>query len=271
MAILDKVQKADEIDPTKPNPLKILLIGASGTGKTTGATTLPGRKLLIDLDGRSDCVAGFKNLSILKLLDANPNQPLAWFELEKLRDEIWSQVRQNKFPYDSLIVDGITALCKFAMNWALMLSGADGKMMSKSPGGGPSRPHYSPAMFALDRWINSILALPINILFTTHEELFEDEHLQTLTFYPKITGKLRTELANWFNESYLTTTTKGVNKIKYLWYTISGGDRRPFVKNSLNPLGKYWNDPIELDFDKKPNGFELLLEKRYGKEKEVKK
>ena len=140
--------------------------------------------------------------------------------------------------------------------------------MQRSPGGGPAQPHYMPAMFKTDRFINSILALPLNILFTAHEELFEDEHLKTLTFYPKITGKLRTEIGNWFNETYRCTTLKGSSEtIKYFFQTVGGGDRKPYIKSALNQLGRYWKDPVEINFNQPLKGFEVLLEKRFGKEK----
>ncbi len=243
------------------------MVGASGTGKTTAATTLPGKKLLIDLDGRADSLVGFPDLDIYKLVEPNPTQPKAWLELEALKEEIWSKVRQEKLPYNSLVVDGISSLCRIAMNWSLLLTGAGGKLMQRSPGGGPAQPHYMPAMFKIDRFINSILALPLNILFTAHEELFEDDHLKTLTFYPKITGKLRTEIGNWFNETYCTTTSRGAGgQTRYFFQTTSSGDRRPYIKSALNQLGRYWKDPVELDFDQPLKGFELLLEKRFGKE-----
>ena len=274
MSLLNDVQPADKINPATDLKLKVLLVGDSGTGKSTGATTLPGKKLLIDLDGRSESLAGFPNLDIIKIVEKAPNNPRAWLDLEALKEEIWSAIKTNKFGYDSLIVDGISAMCKISMNWSLLLTGSDNKLMNRSPGGGPAQPHYMPAMFRIDRVINSLLALPIHILFTAHVELFEDEHLKTLTYYPKITGKMRTEVANWFNESYLTKTLKGGGgNTKYIWLTQSTGDRVPFIKSSLNQLGKYWTDPIEVDFDQSIKGFEMLIEKRFNQEltKETKK
>lgn len=269
MSILTEEQPKSKAQTLENFKIKALLIGASGTGTTTGAMTLPGRKLLIDTDGRAESVQGFDNVTPITISEPTPDQPKAWFALEKLRTDIWSAVRQNKFVYDSVIVDGISSMCRYAINWSLMLTGADNKLMSRGPGGGPAQPHYMPAMFKIDRFINSMLALPLNVVFTTHEELFEDKHLKTLTFYPKITGKLRTELANWFNESYLTTTIRGSDgKTKYLWQTQGGGDRRPFMKSSLNQLGRYWIDPVEIKFDKELRGFELLIEKRFGKKQE---
>jgi len=266
MSLLNNIQPAKDINPANNLKLKTLLVGASGSGKTTGSTTLPGKKLLIDLDGRSASLAGFLNLDIYQISEKDPNQPNAWLELEKLKEEIWTTIKQGKFPYDSLIVDSISSMTRFAMNWSLLLTGSDNKLMSRGPGGGPAQPHYMPAMFKMDRFINAILAFPLHICFTAHEELFEDEHLKTLTFYPKITGKLRTEIGNWFNETYLTKTIKGIEgKTKYLWQTMGGGDRRPFIKSALNQLGKYWEDPIELNFEVEPRGFELLIKKRFDK------
>lgn len=267
MGILETAQPATKVT-AQSLKLKVLLVGDSGTGKTTGACTLPGKKLLVDLDGRSESIAGIENVSVVKIIEPRPEQPRAWLDLETLKEEIWLQVRQDKFPHDSLIIDGISSMCKYAMNWSLMLTGADGKLMGRAPGGGAAMPHYAPAMNRLDRTINSLLALPINVLFTAHVDLYEDEHLKTLTFYPKIIGKLRSEISNWFNETYLTKTSRGGDgETKYYWLTKSGGDRTPFIKSALNQFGKFWNDPIAVDFNKKSKGFELLLEKRFGTKK----
>ena len=255
----EAVQKAEDIilDPSTYK-WKVFLAGASGSGKTTALTTLPGRKLVVDFDGRSTALVGIPNLDIYNCHEPEPKTPKAWQKAERLRQVILSEVRQGIFPYDSILFDGLTMMGRISLNWALTLDSGRGL------GGSPARQHYGPQMDNLAKFVLSTLALPLNIAYTGHIELIQDEHTGASKFYPKITGKLRTEVANWFNETYhcyRTEDDEGV--LRYYWQTAGSG-RAEFFKSSLNQLGKYWTDPIPIRFDDKgATGFADLFARRF--------
>ena len=73
-------------------------------------------------------------------------------------------------------------------------------------------------------------------------------------------GKTRFELESWFNESYVCTRRRGEKNAEYFWNTAGDGQWE-FCKSSLNQLGRFWNDPVRVDFSTKPTGFNLLMEK----------
>jgi len=257
--ILDRAEDAaaTQLDPEK-YLIKVYLAGDSGSGKTQVMTTMPGRKLLIDLDNRAETVVGTKNLHIVRCHEADPRSPKAWMELLAIQKQIVVDIKANDFPFESIIYDGLTMMGRIAMNWALLLDGKRGL------GGSPAQQHYLPQMDNLAKFILSSLTLPRHIGYTGHIELHEDMEDGKMKFYPKITGKLRTELPNWFNETYCCYRVQDTEgKISYRWLTAGSG-RQEFFKSSLNTLGKFWEDPILLNFDKPPVGFADLLKRRFG-------
>jgi len=260
-SILDEVKPAIEMNIGENYKIKALLVSESGAGKTQSMTTMPGKILLIDYDGRKETVAGLAHIETLDCYDPDPKSPKAWDKAEKARKEIWSQVREGKFPFDSIVEDGLTRLLRYGMNWALLLDPKRGL------GGTPAKQHYMPQMKNVSDHVLSMLALPLHYGLTAHLELVEDEEMGGMKFLPKATGKMRTEIPGWFNETYHCFREKDKEgKVKYFWTTMGSG-RWDFLKSTMNQLGKFWSDPIPLDFDKSPVGFQDLWERRF---KEVK-
>ncbi|MCK4649588.1 AAA family ATPase [bacterium] len=254
------------IDPEKYR-WKAFLAGPSGSGKTVAIATLPGKKLLVDFDNRAEAVAGIPDIKIYPIHEVDPKSPKAWQKALRLKDVIISEIRQGIFPFNAVCFDGLTMMGRISMNWALLLDNKRGL------GGSPARQHYGPQMDNLAKYVLSTLALPIHIIYTGHIELFQDEATGAQKFYPKITGKLRTEVANWFNETYYCYRTHNDDgKLCYYWQT-GGSGRQEFFKSSLNALGRYWEDPIQIDFEAEaPQGFKGLMEKRFNPtSKEVEK
>lgn len=252
--------KAEEmsLDPSTYK-WKFFLAGPSGSGKTTAIRTLPGRWLLVDFDNRAEAVLGFPNVDVYPIHEADPRSPRAWDKAIRLKDVVASEIRQGIFPYDGVMFDGLTMLGRISMNWALLLDAKRGL------GGSPAKQHYGPQMDNLAKYVLATLAFPIHVGYTGHIELFQDEATGGQKFYPKITGKLRTEVANWFNETYYCYRRANADgKLCYYWQTAGSG-RQEFFKSSLNTLGQYWEDPVQLDFGSpEPQGFEMLWRCRFG-------
>lgn len=266
MLILDEAKKAEDLNYSTYKIRCLLSSPGSGAGKTTAASSLPGKKLLLDIDNRSESVAGWKDVEIIRCHEADPRSPRAWDRLEKIKRELWSLGRKpESFPYDGIIVDGNTALFRVCMNWSLLLDPKRGL------GGCPAQQHYGPQMKNASDWILSMLGLPCHMVFTGHEDKVEQDGGQLACWLPKVTGKLATEVPKWYNETYYcwreSQPKDGKVAHRFFWST-QGSGRREYLKSSMNQLQKYWNDPIELDFDKEFVGFEDLLIRRFGKEAE---
>jgi len=261
MSILDEAKRPEDLDPSK-HRIRALLSGNSGSGKTTSALSVPGKKLLIDLDQRGTSAIGNPDTEIVEIIEKDARSPQAWSKCEQLYKELWQQVQKKSLEYDAIIWDGITSMSRMAMNMALLLDGKRGL------GGTPAQQHYLPQMKYLTDLIKGSLGLPCHVIFTCHLELIEDREDQSYKLLPKITGKLRTEIGSWFDETYLCQRTSGKGgRAQYSWITMGTG-KFDFLKSALNQLGRYWTDPVELEVPKDFSelwGFGKLLDLRFNK------
>ena len=263
MTILERAKPAEDIGIQ--NYLNnVLLIGKSGTGKSTGsAISLPKPLLFLDYDNRSESLAGIEGIDILKVLP-NPRDPMKWREVEQITEELWTRVRNKDLKYKSVHEAGLSAMNRMAMYWALLLDPKRGL------GGSPARQHFGPQIKNLQDHIQSMIALPVNYVLEAHYNLVEDEETGETTYFPLMYGRIaRAELSGMFNECYHSFhKTDREGKQRYYWHT-SGFGRFDFMKSSLNnPAGKYWTDPIEIDLAEQVTGFQKLLELRFGREEE---
>ena len=268
--ILDKIMTEEQSKDTSLRLIKAALMGPSGSGKTASSVTLPKTEekplLLVDYDDRWETVrneveAGL--VKVLKLFDPDPSSPKAWNEGEDLRKELWALARSGEFPYSGVIEDGLSMMARIAMNSALTLDNKRGL------GGSPAKQHWMPQIQYLAKHINSMRMLPCHYILNTHFDMLTDESDGKVKILPKVTKSLRTELPSWFNETYRCYREKGKEgRIHYYWET-GGTGKYDFFKSTLNNRQKLWKDPIEIDFDSSPVGFEKLLELRFGKEKKL--
>ena len=260
-SILEEAKSAKDMELPENYKIKGLLAGPSGSGKRMSSTTLPGRLLLVDFDGRKETVAGMENIETLSCYDPDPKSPKGWMKSEELRKDIWASVRKGNLPYDGIIEATLTSMLRYCMNWSLLLDPKRGL------GGSPAKQHYMPQMKNVSDHILSLKSLPLHYILTAHLEIIEDEEMGGLKYLPKATGKMRTEIPGWFNECYFCSREKDKNgKLRYYW-TTAGTGRWDFLKSTLNQLNKHWSDPIEVNFNKSPVGFKRLLEMRFGKKK----
>jgi len=258
--ILDEAIPAEELEVTENYKIKALIVGKPGVGKTQSSITIPGKKLLIDYDNRSETVAGTKDIDILPIHSQDPRAVEPWLKkADKIPQLLWSKMRREELEWDVVIEDSLTSLLHHAMNWSLTLD------PKKGLGGSPAKHHYGPQMFNVEQHIRSMIALPVHYVLTAHAELIEDEEVGGVVFLPKATGKLRTAIPSWFNECYHAYSDKDKDGNRVYFWNTSGTGRWDFLKSTMNQLGKYWQDPIQINFDDPPVGFQRLWEYRFHK------
>lgn len=275
MSILDEAVPAAELSPKYNEYLvKALLAGESGSGKTTLACTLPhenyGKLLLLDFDGRSDSIAGEEHVEIVKIRPQKRGDQKVFERAQAAVDDIWEAVDKDKFPYDGLIADGLSSLNRFGIWWtfSLKVKGEPGKgprPIETGPGGSPAQLHYNPQMFQLANLILSLIPIPRHFVLTAHLDRYEDAETGIVRYWPKMFGNTRTEIGAWFNETYECFRMGDKKNRRYFINTGRGGEMG-FVKSALNKRSKYWKDPIEIDFEEPPVGFEKLIKMRFEEE-----
>ncbi|MES1052157.1 AAA family ATPase [Bacillus thuringiensis] len=57
---------------TKSKKAKIIIYSKPGNGKTTVAGLLPGKTLVLDIDGTTQVLSGYKNVDVAKIGGENP-------------------------------------------------------------------------------------------------------------------------------------------------------------------------------------------------------
>lgn len=273
-SVLAKAVKSDDLKEAKKNyKVRGLILGDSKGGKTTSATSIPGKKLLVDFDGRAESVTGFSETEVIRITEPDPDKPVAWNEAIALRDEIWAAIKSGSFNYDGVIWDGFSGMTKICMNYCMSLRTKGGQLAERGFGDTPAQHHYGPYMSEMSKFIFNCVAMPIHTVFTGHLYVYEDSTTNKVEYWPKLFGNIRTEVGSWFNECFLarneTQTVKEGNNVKkvqkYYWQTASD-NKYGFLGSSLNQLGKYWQSPIELNVDDKSWGFQKLLDLRFGKD-----
>lgn len=264
--------------------LKALLGGPSGGGKTQSVVTLPLERwqeekppeealevlgeefieeplkpiLVLDFDGRAEVLAGEENIKILRLFDPNPNSPKGWRAGEKIRKELWALAKKGVFPFSGVVEDSLSSMGDSAMNEALTY---DTEHLGL--GGAPGRSHWMPQITFLKNHINSMRMLPCHYILTCHLEPMQEEETGVIKIYPKVTRSLKSVIPTWFNETYFVNRIKKKGKVIYYWNTAGTG-KNDFFKSTLNAQGKFWSDPVIINLDKEPRGFELLYALRFG-------
>ena len=273
-SILAKATSAGNIKEQKENyKIRALLLGESGSGKTQSSVSLPGRKLLVDFDLRSETIAGNADVDIIRIVENDPDKPAAWNEAIGLRDEIWTRIKDKSFSYDGVIWEGFSSMTKLCMNFCLSLRTKTGQLAERGFGDTPAQHHYGPYMAEMSKFIFSCLSMPVHTIFTGHYYVYEDNTTNKIEYWPKLYGNIRTEVGSWFNETYhcynltqnIKENDKTVKKQVYYWQTAADA-KFGFLKSSLNQLGKYWSSPIELNPSEASWGFKKLLDLRFGGE-----
>lgn len=258
--VLAEAIPATELLVSSSYIIKGSLMGPSGSGKTQSAITLPlieGKPiLLLDFDGRAETVAGEKDVTVLRLADPDPASPIAWDKADSLRKELWALARTGSFPYSGIIEDGLTSMAQYAMNSALLTDSKRGL------GGGPAYQHYNPQIHYLKTHIRSMKSLPCHYILTAHIDMVTDESSGMVKMVPKVTRSLRTEIPGWFNETYRCYAEGVKTDTHYFWKTTGVGVY-DFFKSTLNNKGRFWEDPIRINFNEKLVGFNHLIGLRF--------
>ena len=200
--------KLSEIDLRPP---KILLMGQYGTGKTALACTLGEYCQVLDLDeGLLTCLT-FEDkfqetrskIDIVPCYETKTFTPNAFHNVAQTVADIHSQCKKGTYPFKALVIDGLTNLTNFAMDYVLYNSGmikpdysnssnfsAKGKLLTA-----PGVHHWGARDALLQRFLMYLKALPIVVVLIAHTMIttLDDVSIITLAckgqkFPPEVPG-----------------------------------------------------------------------------------
>lgn len=235
---------------------RILVLGDTGSGKTTQFLTLPGKKFAYLFDSNALLsLRGFDvdyeeflpdrlNLNIKSLKkDAggtNVKQKTtllydAWLE------DFNAKLESNFFDaYDVIGFDSATTFLDMIMDRTLYINGRAGQW--------PQQDDYGPQMVAFTNVVRTLTSMNKPIYMTGHMELRQDELSKKIYRQPMMTGRLRAKIPLLFSDIFVSAVENdGSGKVLHKFQTVP--DRQTLtVRTSIKGLDP-WID-VSLDFNK---------------------
>ncbi|MBG9486786.1 DNA-binding protein [Bacillus thuringiensis] len=159
---------------TKSKKAKIIIYSKPGNGKTTVAGLLPGKTLVLDIDGTSQVLEGYENVDVAKIDGENPHDSILQF---------YALAKANIAKYDNIFVDNLTHYQKL---WLL-------KKGENTKSGMPELKDYALLDNHLLKVVETFNSLDANVIFTAWEttrNIIHDDGQQYTQFIPDIRDKI---------------------------------------------------------------------------------
>lgn len=239
---------------------KILVLGNTGSGKTAGFLTLPGKKFIYLFDPNAlNTLQGYDvdyeeflpdklNLKLTSLQKGKGDVRQSTHGAEVYRaweEDFETKVDEGFFDqYDVIGMDSYTTLADMIMDGVLAINGRGGQW--------PQQDDYGPQMIALTNITRTFTSLGKMVYFTGHVELKQDDLSKKIIQTPLLTGRLKVKLPILFSEILFAeaqTDTKGnVN------YTIQTKPSRqnPLIRCTKKDLAAF--EDVTIDFNKPLEG-----------------
>lgn len=248
---------------------RILLLGDTGSGKTTQMLTLPGKTFtylfdsnaLLSLQGNDIDYEEFLpdqlNLSVKSLSkdrggDKNTNHAnMMYGAWEKdFNDRMESGFFDQ---YDNIGFDSATTFLDLIMDRILTINGRAGQW--------PQQDDYGPQMVAFTNVVRTLTSLGKTLVMTGHLEVRQADGSAKMLRQPMMTGRLRTKIPLLFSDIFIAECSNdGKGNVSHTLQTVP--DRvTTAVRTSMRGL-----DPVEdvtIDWTKEvkaKQGLGLLLE-----------
>lgn len=208
-----------------PKPLKIIIYGEVGSGKTALVETLGEHLLLADFDDGARTGLGIEDnfkpsrlkIDVKQYLEEDPSsRATAFAKFKQFAYGLSGDIKRGAFPYKALAIDSLTAFADAAVLNVLANSGN-----IKGP---PQIQHWGSAFLEIKNVLAVLRSLPISIILIAHEQVKtvgkgedREERLQIA-----VSGqKLPNEICRFFDEIwYLRAKSAGGNKRQYLVQTL---------------------------------------------------
>lgn len=239
---------------------KFLLLGDTGSGKTSQILTLPGKKFaylfdpnaILSLRGYDveyeEFLPDRLNLSVKSLKkdvggDRTTNHKNElYLEWEKDFNERLNDGFFNDF--DVIAFDSATTLLDLIMDRVLTINGRAGNW--------PQQDDYGPQMQSFINICRSLMSLNKTIVMTGHLEVKKDELQQRIFRQPMMTGRLKTKIPLLFSDIFVCETENdGRGKIAHRIQTVP--DRiTTTVRSSFKGLDPY--EDVTIDWSLPPEG-----------------
>lgn len=214
---------------------KILLLGESGSGKTSMLRTFPTPIFVMDFDR--------KGLEILAGLDGSLEVYDKWDDVQT----DLKKLKEGTIQCETLAIDSMSFAADIVLSWAKAKNGNMGSRLNQED--------WGRAIKEIKDTMAALRALPMHVVVTMHTQVDKDELLGGIVYQPSIYGRdLPGRIPSFVNDVWLAknvTEVKGGNpETKYV-VQVRPDTRWKQLKNTSK--GKW-------QFDEVPN-FKLMMEK----------
>ncbi len=158
----------------KSKKAKVIIYSKPGDGKTTVAGLLPGKTLVLDIDGTSQVLQGYSNVDVASIDIADPHDSILKF---------FALAKANIGTYDNIFIDNLTHYQKL---WLLNKG-------EKTKSGMPELKDYALFDNHLLKVVETFNGLDANIIYTAWEttrSITHDDGQQYNQFIPDIRDKI---------------------------------------------------------------------------------
>ena len=246
-------------------PVTILALGNTGSGKTTLGLTAPGKKFAYYFDQNAlNTAIKFKKYADFELtyetyfadhvnLDVRSMSKGKGDRISVVRgDETyveWEKHLENMIekglikPYDWMIFDSLTTFSDMVMDRVLTINNRYGDW--------PHQDDWGPQMNTIAKVFRTLTSLGINLFVTGHLDIKQDELSKRIFQVPLLTGRLRMKLPLLFSQIWICEATTVKDEVKYTIQTVP--DRMtPIVRNTIEGLDH--KHDVTINFNKPLNG-----------------
>lgn len=238
---------------------RVLMLGDTGSGKTTQFLTLPGKKFMYVFDPNAVLSLRGYDVDYEEYLPTQISAAVASLAkgkadvrgtttsdvYQRFEAQFDARLRSGFFdPYDWIGFDSATTLLDLMMDRVLTINGRFGQW--------PHEDDYGPQMIAFINLCRTLMGMGKQVYMTGHLEIKQDRVTQKVTNRPMMTGRLVVKIPLLFSDVfYADTDVDEKGKARYRIQTIPDGINRT-IRTSIKGLEAYEN--VTIDFTKDPIG-----------------